>query len=1210
MYDSHTKLSIFLLNLYIDLLVKKEYNKIVNIFYKGETTNMRKFYKFFTLVLVLVAILTAFTVVAIADEDSTPQPIVGKSDDFSSYAEGYELNRGYTDRKAIAVVSIQDDENKYALLEQNPDFTNNNDSMWDISPSNSGNIVEYPYFMIEFDIMTIDGNYTGHQFYPRLSNGTFIVSTSFTKLGLSTTPYDWNHLSILVEYVGNGKFISHSYVNGKQAGTPLSTVVDAPETVKINAMKLYPSANAKVGIDNLYITYFPDGYLDGNISDIANYRYNYGKGTDGNGYDFPYTYTKAWIGDTPYDDLSEAVAAAPENATVKLAGNVEEAFVIDKNILIDTNVYDENGNTTGNYTYEYKSSKGFVPTETAPGSGIYSFARSADAVDIIWDEACEGGCDCFSEYGGHALTATTTVFLGEIPEYFGKLPTWEFDTSDYSQKEFIGWSYENDGTVDELVEITGADAGETIKLYPVYKKTEYSFAVISNGKTDYYVEEEFGTQLKNAPSGATVKLLRDVYTEVSTLYLKNVLTIDLNGHSLKRCFVYGTVYEATKNGDDFLYDTTTVAKTITSSGQTFFQYYATNAALTITSSTGSGTLYNLQMQADTWTYENEVVKRTSKAVTTARLTYAGEGYQRDKNISLTINGGITVYAGTLFYSAHAAGLGYTFTVDNVKYYKLDNTDFIYCRTNGRLDISLTNSLIYAPNNSGYFFNLGTSGTGTGKAEVKITNCDVVKAGTGWGFYGQINRTAGTTNVIFDNCRLYDAAIEISNKCDAEVIGTNGTLCYSASGESYSVNSAEGYSEVQLSTITVKYSVPVTTQNGANFEVTSDVINTPTFNFATTTRSCYFNRIITKAVDVNWVDGNGKTVKTEKLTPGVSALEAPRVVFALDSDDYRNILAQWVDEDGKAVAFTSNLGVTAGGVDWKDSYTFRAVETIDGTTYQYTGGIKDVYFNISYYSNFRYNLYLPERDTNITFGDITLLKKGELVKIGGVEYRAYSYIAGTAAAADDTEVTLKFTYDGDEYEQIFKLSALLYADIVLPSSDIAEEKLAVGNMARFIMEARKATGLVVDEERFNAILTAAGVDDGYAANYVGEGTIDNLKNYIYSVNYLIYNGAASYKFTLYDADYADVLTFTLNGKEISYTVGTETIEEIEYTYLILDSAKVYDIIDTLTITVDGTELSATYSMLDNIEANPEENLLKALYEFGIAAENYRAYLQAL
>ena len=400
-----------------------------------------------------------------------------------------------------------------------------------------------------------------------------------------------------------------------------------------------------------------------------------------------------------------------------------------------------------------------------------------------------------------------------------------------------------------------------------------------------------------------------------------------------------------------------------------------------------------------------------------------------------------------------------------------------------------------------------------------------------------------------------------------------------------------------------YTVP----NLAKFAInTENEINTINFDLGTKEYSLTYTHIITRPVEVKWLDENGNVIKTEMLRPGVDSLVAPRYVFNLPDDDYRNVLAQWVDENGNPI--TDVLGLDGVKINWQDSYTFRPVKAVDDNT-EYTGGIKDVLFNISFTSSFRYNLYLPERDTNITFGEVTLFEKGELVKINGVEYRAYSYVSGTVAAADVVEVSVKYSVGGVEYEQILKLNALIYADLVLSSSEASEEKLAVGNMARFIMEARKATEAEVDEERFNAIFDAAGVQD-YAEEYVGNGTIENLKDYIYSANYVIINGAASYKFTLTDAAYADVLNFTLNGKDISYTVGTEIKNEVEYTYLILENAKVYDIIDTLTVTVDGTELEATYSMLDNIEANPTEDLVKALYEFGIAAENYRAYLENL
>ena len=790
------------------------------------------------------------------------------------------------------------------------------------------------------------------------------------------------------------------------------------------------------------------------------------------------------------------------------------------------------------------------------------------------------------------------MLLGATPEFFGEVPTWEI-AADYTQKKLIGWSYENDGTVDELLPISEADVtAGTIKLYPVYKNVVYSFAVISKDATEYYVEEDFGALLTSAPSGATIKLVRDVYTEVATVQLKKPLTIDLNGHNLKRCFVYGNVYEATKNGDEFVYDATTVANTVASGGDIFFQYYANYASLTITSSTGSGTFYNFKMDADTWTYNGETVKRVSKAVAPARLTNASESTKSTSYISLTLNGGITVYASQLFYSLYASGTGYSITVDNVKYYKLDSTAFITSRTNYTININITNSLIYAPNNGGDFVFLGTTNNSTYGSEhyskIVIKNCDVIKSGTGWGFNFSNTRYAGTTDVIFDNCRLYDAGVESATTCDPDVVGINGTLCYYTNlekQESIPVNHPEGWSEEKVS-IPVTYYVPSTT-----FAVTGDDINVPTFDYpATEKQTKNYNRLITKEVDVNWVDANGKVIKTDKLTPGIDAIPtAPVVTYALESDPYRNILAQWVDENGNALA--SKLGVTTSGVNWQNSYTFRPVKPTENI--QYVGGLKDIFFNLSFNSKFCYNLYLPAGDANLTVNDVSGFTKGSKVKIDGNAYYVYTFTPGTTAAADTTDTVIKFTANGVNYEQTLRLDALLYADIILASSDVEEEKLAVGNMARFIMEACQYSGIEVDEERFNAIISAAGVND-YAESYVGEGNIEVLKDYISTVSYVIYNGASAYKFVLTDAAYAENIKFTLNDKNIDFTVNGAEI--------ILNSARVYDIIDTLTITVEGK--SATYSMLDNIEANPNSDLLKALYEFGLAAENYRAYIETI
>ena len=333
---------------------------------------MRKFYKILTLILTLAAILTAFTVVALADGESTKPPIEATyGQTFDSYSEGAFLNDSYKARNGLAVLQVQDNGNKYVLTKPNDteyadsSSTNWHNPQWDVYTTQYGSIVDYPYFLVELDVTTTNGKYGDFACYPRLfgtsnSRSSFVTNNAFKNLGLSTTPYEWNHVSIVVEYKGDGKFTTYRYVNGNQIGNPVDADLsgtdlfknDPLKDIKLSSMKLYPYANGSVCMDNFYVTYFPVGYHGGNIGDIANYRYNYGKG-----YEFPYTYTKAWVGDTAYDDLGEAMAAAADGVTVKLTENAKEALIIDKNIILDTNVYDANGNATGSfYTYEYKTS--------------------------------------------------------------------------------------------------------------------------------------------------------------------------------------------------------------------------------------------------------------------------------------------------------------------------------------------------------------------------------------------------------------------------------------------------------------------------------------------------------------------------------------------------------------------------------------------------------------------------------------------------------------------------------------------------------------------------------------------------------------------------------------------------------------------------------------------------------------------------------------
>jgi len=419
---------------------------------------MKRFSKILTLLLAIVAIVSVFTVVALAEDETTLVPLQIKSST-GKFSDGTFTAH---DPKTTGTTIFQD-----SLYKSLPKT-----GIWNIHTADNGNVYlqseyaeggsgahdnldmyfnyakettvdNYPYIAFDMDVMTENGTYGKYPLVSVefISNSKRVAlgSTYFNSMKLDTTPYNWQHLTYIIEYQGNGIFQYHFYINGEFSVS--SGKIDA--TTKATAEELggsydklglyffrfYPSIhstakeNGKLGYDNFNFTLFPKNYVttdaEGNtdFSKIATYYYN-------GEYELPYGLTEATVGEDVYDDANKAVSAAEKGDTVKLTMNAKETLVINKNILLDTNVYDEQGNTTGTfYTFDYVSYAGLVSAETSEGSGIYSFERSPDAVDVIWDPKCEGECDCFAEFGGHAMHSKVVLLLGEVPTYPNAAPS-------------------------------------------------------------------------------------------------------------------------------------------------------------------------------------------------------------------------------------------------------------------------------------------------------------------------------------------------------------------------------------------------------------------------------------------------------------------------------------------------------------------------------------------------------------------------------------------------------------------------------------------------------------------------------------------------------------------------------------------------------------------------------------------------------------------
>ena len=286
--------------------------------------------------------------------------------------------------------------------------------------------------------------------------------------------------------------------------------------------------------------------------------------------------------------------------------------------------------------------------------------------------------------------------------------------------------------------------------------------------------------------------------------------------------------------------------------------------------------------------------------------------------------------------------------------------------------------------------------------------------------------------------------------------------------------------------------------------------------------------------------------------------------------------------------------------------------IDENT-EYIAHITDAMFNFIYYGQFHTVFYLPKVEGMEAPTITNFSEKADIytVKIGGVAYWAYTKYCSTATVADDLTTKVTFVIDGETYTQSFTLSALLYAKIVLtyPESDV--EAKAVANMIRYVKEARLAAGL--DVSKFAELEALYTLED-----YKDKSEYDDLdadykaiSDYVDSIRFMLNGSTASYVITL-NENYADKVSLSVSyadGKNVETRVS-ESIANSIYT----TNTRVYNLTQAIKITVtipgaDGADdivVSGTYSLGAYIQAM-DNDLAKSVYEFGVAADAYRAEL---
>ena len=1198
---------------------------------------MKKFSRIIALLFSLVLVVSAFTVVALANEETELTPVLCHSLDFEDEEVGVYSNgrnaKTKTPKHGIWETYAADNGNKYIVAkdidEEGAENGDNKDHT--VSGSEAYDISKYPIFAFDFDIMSNDGTYYSSatirtDLYGGENSSSRISQMGGMKvnaIGLPDEAYVWNHVTIIVDYVGDGIFNFYYYVNGKLTNDDKnfdysenwSTYFDEDgnsiyNNVRIGVVSMYPAYSDtghitnEIAYDNFKFSYYPEGYT---VEDVATYIYN-------EDYEMPYGITEASVGETFYDDVNEALAAAADGDTVKLRTNLPGTTIVNKAITIDSNKYDESGTATGEfYEVTLKSTAGYVITVE---NGVYTATKSDKSVTVVFDPECaDENCKCY-EGIGHKQNFSSIVPVGQIPEFLTELTP---VNDEGIIAEFLGWSYENDGTVDTLVPVTDAQAeAGTLNIYPVYDAETYD-GILLNGKdgskTYFKGHKGFESAMATLISQSTwpgyvstITLYNDIEYYKSFTFKRYIdLTIDLNGNTLTRVNVFGTANNY--NAETSSYDQTTT----TSKVNAFV--VPRDVKFTITSSKPGAAFKTISVEGTAY-YDAEGFLESYTAASETSVKSAGLFAGKDAPMYSRLNlENIDIYSEMLLTTAHKSIKDFGFTMTKCRFYKTVGQEAAaYNKTAGDyhrggiflsadgadVNITLTDSLFYIPDASvkasNQYYQLLVI-TGKGTITATLDNCDIIVSNNN-GY--NLSADSANNTITLNNCRTYGIK---SYKTDFPVIlsGSNLTTSYMTADADWD----EGLLLVDKEK-GISYSLPSISR------VTIDSQTAlPVFEFGFEDRVITFDKAVKPYaevyVTVTWLDENGNELSSDDQLRETVA-EAPYYSVSTGDGWTGVVVKDWLDEEGNEASLL---------LADKESYTFKANPVIDEDSL-YVGYVTCAQFNIVYYTQFHTALYFPV-DEAVSVSSVSGFTPASIVKIDGKAYHSFTKPNTTQGAAEDHEATVTFTFNGTEYTDVIVTNALLYAEEVLTSEEShATEKAAVANMVRYLKEARVMLSLEVSD-KFDELIALGAVEELGAKEDYADASVDvsPIADYVDSIGFMADGAFASYVITLTDSAVAAgaEISVTYVGSDEKLSLVDATLKaNSKFTNLtrVNDLAKAIEITVTVPAAEEGAEattVSATYSAKAYINAT-DSALVKAMYEFGVAVAAYREYLMTL
>ena len=368
---------------------------------------------------------------------------------------------------------------------------------------------------------------------------------------------------------------------------------------------------------------------------------------------------------------------------------------------------------------------------------------------------------------------------------------------------------------------------------------------------------------------------------------------------------------------------------------------------------------------------------------------------------------------------------------------------------------------------------------------------------------------------------------------------------------------------------------------------------------------YFKYAITdeaNAVPVTWKDTNGDVLGTENFYTGPTAPignNTPASAFA-----GATLTVKLADVTEGLVATKKAFAGWDKGVNIKEAVVLNPV-------YETVANLENVKANISLYSDFGVNLYIPEVYKNfvtVKYGDKTL----NAIETGREGYFRVSVEQLASEAASDVQFVVTVTEGGETVTVAYNVNVAVYAEYVLASAAgyTEADKTLMQYVVAYANEAYK----YANNGEANATLEAL------ATKYAATATV---KNYTAITNpeevsavvkeaVVILESAPKFAFTI-DKDF--VGTVEIGGKAYTYAAA-----DAEDRVVFVDGVRAFNFLDDITIKVGEKEGKYNFSAYAAYHADNAENgtdeaskaesakalaLIDALYEYVNYAKTYNA-----